>query len=78
MMCDKLCETVVCDKLCVTKLCVFEKVVCEKVVCVCECMRGRGGRRGAERSGGADLKTRTPHNFVGKKPRKLDPKIDCN
>ena len=72
----KLCESCVCvTRLCVRRLCVCDKVVCDKVVgdkvvCVTElCVNVcEDAEADAERSGGgADLKTRTPHNFVGKK-----------
>ena len=52
-----MCDKVVCDK-----------VVCYKVVCVCVtklCVKWRTRRRRRNRPGGADPKTRTPHNFVG-------------
>ena len=45
-----------------------DKVVCNKVVCDRVVgVRGGGGGGGGRRTrlGGADLKTRTPHNFVG-------------
>ena len=62
--------------VCVTKMCVCDKDVCERwCVCVWQSVGERWcGRRGAEEeeeaeednTGDADLKTRTPHNFVGK------------
>ena len=54
-----MCDKVVCDKV------VGDKVVCVTELCVNVC---EDAEADAERSGGgADLKTRTPHNFVGKK-----------
>ena len=57
--------------MCVTKLYVTKLWVCDKVVCdnvfVTRRRRRRGGGGGGGPRGGADLKTRIPHNFVGKK-----------
>ena len=64
VVCEKVvCEKVVCDKVVCDKV-VGDKVVCVTELCVNVC---EDAEADAERSGGGDLKTRTPHNFVGKK-----------
>ena len=57
----KLCEKVVC----VTKLCVTQLCVCVRRLCVNVCEDAEADADGRS-GGGADLKTRTPHNFAGK------------
>ena len=75
--CERWCVTKFCVTICVRQSCVWQfvcdKVVCDKIVCdkvVCERRKRRRRRRrssGDRDGGGADLKTRTPHNFVRKK-----------
>ena len=74
-MCDKVvckkvvCEKVVCEKVVCEKV-VRDKVVCDKVVCdrvVCEDAEADAeAEPRRNRPGGADPKTRAPHNFVKK------------
>ena len=64
VVCDKgVCDRVVCDKVVCAK--VVDNVVCDNLYVMQERTRRRTRRRRTTR-GGADLKTRTPHNFVGK------------
>ena len=66
-VCDKVvCEKVVCEKvMCVKIVCVWQSG-CAWEGCVWMYVRTRSGGDGGCGAGGADLKTRTPHNFVGK------------